>query len=282
MFVSAANRDAVEYQLSLLREVAEYPGIGGICLDRCRWSGQTSDFSPAGRAAFEKWLGHPVENWPTDIYRWNQVETATGEMIVGDEGERTARVETTFEMERGPLWKRWIVWRAQVIQEVIDEMRDVILGVNPDLVFANYTGAWYPSYYGEGLNWASPRYNPAEDYDWADADYQQTAFAHMLDHLYHGWYYTDVTEAEAVANDRPWWASQEGTSRLVEQIVMGDVPVHGGLFLFQYKDDPELFRRCMRAAYDGSDGLMLFDLIYLEDYDWWDEIPRTFPERTRW
>ncbi|MBX3727990.1 MAG: family 10 glycosylhydrolase [Candidatus Sumerlaeia bacterium] len=279
MFVSAANREAVAYQMALLREVAAYPGLDGICLDRCRWSGATADFSPAARAGFEAWLGHPVANWPEDILRWVR-EDATDDQPIGDEAERTARgVEARFAMERGPLWQRWIVWRAQVIHDLIIEARNVILGTNPDLVFANYTGAWYASYYGEGLNWASPRYNPADDYDWALPEYQQTAFAHLLDHLYHGWYYTDVTEEQARANNRPAWASMEGTARLVDDIILGDVPVHGGLYLFQYQGNPELFRQCMRAAYDGSQGLMLFDLIYLEDYDWWDEIPRTFPER---
>lgn len=278
MFVSAANEDAVRYQMNILREVASYD-LDGICLDRARWSGGTADFSDASREAFEAWLGQPVENWPEDILYYERVDEAADEFIP-DEGERAARgVAARFERREGPLWDRWIVWRAKVIQNIILRARGVVYATNPDMVFANYTGGWYPSYYNEGLNWASPNYDPSEDYDWAPADYQDAAFAHLLDHLYHGWYYTSVTEDEAVAAGAPWWASMEGSGRLMERIIQGDVPVHGGLYLYQYEGDPELFRRAMRGAYDNSDGLMLFDLIYLEQYGWWDEIPRTFPER---
>ncbi len=278
MFTSAAHPEAVAYALNIVREVMAYP-VDGICLDRARWSGGTADFSDAARDAFEAFLGHEVENWPEDIYRWERVDDGEEDEFIPDEGERAARIAAQFEQVEGPLYDRWLVWRAGVIQDFILRARGVVYDANPNAIFANYTGGWYPSYYQEGLNWASPDYDPSEDYDWAPADYQDTAFAHLLDHLYHGWYYTHVTEEDAVAAGAPWWASMEGSGRLMERIIGDAVPVHGGLFLFQYQGNPELFRACMRAAYDNSDGLMLFDLIYLEDYDWWDEIPRTFPER---
>ena len=33
--------------------------------------------------------------------------------------------------------------------------------------FGTYTGAWYPSYYEVGVNFASNQYDPSKDFDWA-------------------------------------------------------------------------------------------------------------------
>lgn len=279
IFTSAAKRPAVEYELNILREIASYP-LDGICVDRVRWSGITADFSDEARALFEEYLGRPVWHWPQEIMRYERVEQRAEEGLVPDEGERAERgTADEFRRVEGPLYREWLAWRAQVIRDVIEECRQVVKETNPNIIFADYTGAWYPEYYGEGVNWASPDYDASQDYDWAIPEFNKGAFAHLLELLYSGWYYVYVTEDDAVAGGAPHWASMEGTAKLIERVVRGDVPVHGSLFLFQYEDNPELFRQCMRAAYDLSDGLMLFDLVYLERYEWWDEIRKTFPER---
>ncbi len=171
------------------------------------------------------------------------------------------------------------MWRASTVRDVIARARGVVREVNPGCVFADYTGAWYPDYYSEGANWASPAFDPRAYYSWAPPDYRDTGYASLLDLLYSGWYYTHVTEAEARAAGVAEWGSMEGASKLIARVVGGACPVQASLYLFQYKDDPERFARCMRAAYDGSDGLMLFDLVYLEQYGWWERVKETFPER---
>ena len=57
--------------------------------------------------------------------------------------------------------------------------------------------------------------------------------------------------------------------------------VYAGLFLLDYKDKPEAFRKAMRTALDNSQGVMLFDLSYLEDFNWWSILSETFTEARR-
>lgn len=282
VFVSAANPDVLRYEMGILAEICGYP-IDGICLDRVRFSGITADFSAWSRRSFEDYLGRTVERWPDDVFTYRRAEepgeAKAGETIP-DAGERKARgEEAAFTQVHGPLYQQWLMWRAQTVRDVILKARSVVKEIRPTCVFADYTGAWYPEYFNEGVNWASPGYDPARDYDWAPPNYQETAYAHLLDRLYSGWYYTAITEQEAIDAGTQPWASIEGAAHLIDRVV-GDVcPVDGGLYLFQYKGNPELFRQCMRRTFDLSDGLMLFDLVYLEEYGWWEEIKSVFPER---
>lgn len=283
VFVSPVCPEALEYELALVREICAYP-IDGICLDRVRFSGITSDFSPWARRSFEAYLGKTVARWPDDIFTYKRKgdrPATDAAATTPDTGERIARgANPDFERVPGPLYKQWLVWRAKTVRDVILKARAEVHRANPACIFADYTGAWYPDYYNEGVNWASPDYNPSADYpEWALPEYQDAAYAHLLELLYSGWYYTHVTEADAEAAGVAPWASMEGTARLIQRVVRGACPVHGSLYLFQYKDNPGLFRRCMRHAYDLSDGLMLFDLIYLEEYGWWSDLRATFPER---
>ncbi len=284
IFVSATNPEVVGYELALVDEICRYP-IDGISLDRLRFSGITADFSPWARRSFEAYLGRRVEHWPEDIYTYKRVRQTESALAPSpadapDSGERAARgMSTDWDREPGPLYKEWLVWRAKTIRDLLLRFKGAALAANPRAAFTVYTGSWYPDYYNEGVNWASPHYDPSADYEWAAPNYQQTAYAHLLDALYSGWYYTRLTEEEARADNQAAWGSIEGASNLIARVVRGDCPVYGGLYLFQYKDKPELFQKCMRRTYDLSDGLMLFDLVYLEEYSWWDLVKTTFPER---
>lgn len=40
--------------------------------------------------------------------------------------------------------------------------RKEVKAANPDVSFGTYTGAWYPSYYEVGVNFASKEYDPAK------------------------------------------------------------------------------------------------------------------------
>lgn len=50
---------------------------------------------------------------------------------------------------------------------------------------------------------------------------------------------------------------------------MGSVPVIGGLYVEQYKDHPEQFRRAIKICLEKTDGLMIFDLVHLINYNYW-------------
>jgi len=280
IFVSPAHPDVLDYEFALIEEICRYP-VDGICLDRLRFSGITADFSPWARRSFEAFLGRTVERWPEDIYTYERLPGAPPEPPPPpDSGERAARgLSKNWERRPGPLYEPWLVWRARTIREALSRARAIARATRPGAAFCVYTGAWYPDYYNEGVNWASPSYDPSRDYAWAPADYKETGYAHLLDALYSGWYYTHLTVEDARTAGVAEWASIEGSAALIERVVRRECPVYASLYLFQYKGDPEAFQRFARAAYDQSDGLMLFDLVYLEEYDWWDELKAALPPR---
>lgn len=39
-------------------------------------------------------------------------------------------------------------------------------------MLAAYTGAWYPTYFEVGVNWASRNYDVSKDFSWATPDYK--------------------------------------------------------------------------------------------------------------
>ena len=48
-------------------------------------------------------------------------------------------------------------------------------------MLAAYTGAWYPTYFEVGVNWASRNYDVSKDFSWATPDYKNYGFAELLD-----------------------------------------------------------------------------------------------------
>jgi hypothetical protein len=216
---------------------------------------------------FEKYLGREVANWPEDIIK-----------LSFENGRK--------KVEDGPLAKEWYYFRAKGIKDFFITARDRIKSLRPDIVFGDYAGSWYPEYYALGVNWASEEYVPT-GYDWAKPGYEATGYAEVLDYLTTGNYYEDVyladlegkirakvgmrTEAGQSLEYKPWY-SVEGACDIVNEKVLGKTPVYGGLYLLQYQNKPEVFKEAMKVCLTKSDGLMLFDLVYVDMYDWWDEI----------
>lgn len=262
IFVSPHNPAVIEYELAIIRELATYRP-DGIILDRVRFNNIESDFSDFARKAFEEYLGKPVAHWPQDILTWH----------------RDAKGNP--EHTSGPLFQQWLVFRAKTIQDFFGKARQVVKAVDPEMVFGDYTGSWYGAYWSEGLNWASSSYDAAADYQWAPANWKETGYAQLLDLLLSGFYYGAVTKAEGSG------ASVEGAADVLAKVV-GDATAYvGSLNLPDYKDKPGKFVEAARMCLDRTAGVMLFDLIYIDEYDWWDEVaqfsrsyPRTFPRRT--
>ena len=148
--LNPSNPEVREYQKNILVEFAtRYPDADGIIFDRLRYDNITSDFSELSRQQFEAWSGIKVEKFPEDIIYW--------------EGENWRPAK---------YFKEWIEWRATIIKSFVEEAHAAIHEVNPDILIGDYTGAWYPTYYQLGVNWASTQYNPAERYpDWASENY---------------------------------------------------------------------------------------------------------------
>lgn len=252
IFVNPARDDVREYELSAIEELINNYDIDGIVLDRVRFIGISSDFSSYTKEKFEAYIGGKVENWPEDIYKLKQHD----EKIV---------------IEYGSLFGRWITFRARTIKKFVMGVEEVVKSCKRRVELIDYTGSWYPLYYLVGANWASEKYTPEDYYPWVGSEYSNTGYAEHIDKLLSGFYYYDVTTEDALRSGKPeYWYSVEGSGVIAGRAVMGAVPYVGSLFVPQYKDNPDTFKRAIEMCFKKSNGCMIFDLCYVDDYNWWD------------
>lgn len=276
IFTNPALPEVQEYQLTLLREAAEKYHPDGIILDRCRYHNLTSDFSDYSREQFEEYMvrtrnmSKPViTNWPQDILTWKS--------------DQYAMYDRSYEP--GPYFREWLEWRAGNIRQFVEKARETVKSVDSDIEFANYVGAWYPVYYELGVNWASHTFDVSREYDWATPEYKKTGFAELFDWLMVGNYFYEVTIEELQTADtlgtrtedgmgegREYWYSVEGSAQISMEVTKGVIPVYGSLYVVQYADhnDPCQFRKAIETLRRITDGVMIFDLVHLEQYGYWD------------
>lgn len=269
--VNPANPEVREYQLAILEEFArKYPTIDGLIFDRVRYDDIWADFSPLSLADFATYAGLDKAPEPAEIMTWYEDE----------KGKWRHKPEEHFKL--------WMEYRANVIKSFIVEAHERIKAINPNLILGDYTGAWYPTYYYVGVNWASEKYNPAEEFEWASDNYYKTGYADLLDVYMTGLYYTPVTklevdthfpdigqrmEAGMDAEARNYWYCVEGAAELAEQITCGVVPVVGSIYVEQYMNDEERFGRAVTQAIEScKGGMMLFDLCHIVNHNWWDTL----------
>lgn len=272
-FTNPARPDVRAHQLAVLRELAAF-GPDGVILDRGRYDELYSDFSDESRAAFEAWLGRPVGRWPADIM---------------------VRTADPAEPVRGPLFKDWLTWRTSVIHSFVAEARQAVRETNPNALFGSYVGAWYPVYFDVGVNWASPTYDPSQDFDWAGPRYKDYGYAPLVDFLMTGNYFVEVTHDDVAATnarlrlesgavrERDSTFSVESSIRFVDRVVGDATVVLPSLYVEQYHlaGQPERFEPALRAALALKPGIMLFDLVHLEMHDLWDVVARAFKDFPR-
>lgn len=255
------------HELSVLKELAAgYPLLDGLILDRVRYDDIQADFSDSSRSAFEKFSGKHINNFPGDIFTW---------LKDGKGG---------LQRKEGPLFKNWITWRASVIYTFIRQAREAVKKINPHLSFGDYTGAWYPLYYELGVNWASNKYDSATEYSWASGEYKNYGYAELLDMYTTGCYFYEVQKDEveklnaesmqrgeaAMGKGKEYWYSVEGSAEIAKMVTMGAVPVLGGLYVEQYKENPEQFIKAVKMCLLKTDGVMVFDMVHLINNNWWD------------
>ena len=270
-FTNPALPEVQKYEQSILCEVVSNYDVDGVMLDRCRYDNISSDFSDFSREAFETYIGQNVERFPEDIYEW--VPAAEGK----------------YEIKRGPLFKEWVEWRASVIYNYFKDTREAIKAVRKDAKLAAYTGAWYPSYYEVGVNWASKDYDPSQDFDWASENYKDYAYAELLDLYTNGNYYWDVTLDEYhskdgyVLNETDSKALKgdhlcvEGACQYSRKLLCGK-PFLGGMYVETYKQDVEQFKKAVKMNLKESDGFMLFDIVHIIQRNWWDALKQAVQE----
>lgn len=273
--LNPANHDVQDYQLSIILEVVQsFPKLDGIILDRVRYDCIEADFSLESRKQFENYIGQKIENFPDDIYKWDK-----------DENKKTIRTE-------GKFFKKWIEWRASIIFGFFDRARNEVKKINPKITFGDYAGAWYPVYFEVGVNWASKHYDPSNFYSWATENYKNFGYAEILDLFTTGNYFFEVTKEEvlnlnqeikkrteaAMGQEKEYWYSVEGSAEITDEVVMDAVPVVGGLYVEQYKDHPQQFEKAIKMCMDKTKGVMIFDIVHIINYKWWDVLEKALRE----
>ncbi len=269
--LNPANPEVQEYQLNILKEfVAKYPECDGLIFDRVRYDGITSDFSELSKELFEEYAGVEVENYPEDILSWYDQDGKLREAWAP-----------------GKHMKKWAEWRASVIHDFVVKAHKELKAINPELVLGDYTGAWYPTYWQVGVNWASRTFDPyqVEEYkEWATEDYHNTGYAEELDVYMTGLYYTlitkdDVDKATGVVGQRSeagmdnsltYCYSVEGGAEIAKDITKGVVPVIGSIYVEQYLGDFTPFGLAVEQALKSTEGVMIFDIVHLNKHKLWD------------
>ena len=271
--LNPGNPEVQEYQLSILEEfVMKYPELDGLIFDRVRYDEITSDFSELSKKQFEEYAGVTVENFPEDILSWYD-----------EDGKLRAR------WAPGKHFKKWVEYRAMVIHDFVAKTHDALKEINPDLIIGDYTGAWYPTYFQVGVNWASETYDPSmvPEYQWwATEDYCKSGYAELLDVYMTGLYYTLITKSDVdratgvvgqrseagMDNSLTYCYSVEGGAELAKEITKGVVPVIGSIYVEQYLGDFTPFRPAVEQALKSTDGVMIFDIVHLNKHKLWDEL----------
>lgn len=264
--VNPVNKDYQEYILNILKEVTgQYPSLDGIMLDRVRYDGLEADFSDMSKSMFEAYAGEKITHYPADIYEWEK--TPDGK----------------YQPKRGTYFKKWVEWRAKNIYDFMALARKEVKTVNPKIIFGTYTGAWYPSYYEVGVNFASNTYDPSKDYDWATPEYKNYGYAGLIDLYATGNYYTNITKEEyckansIVVNETDsrghsgTWYCVEGSCEQLRHI-MGPNKFIGGVLVDQFYPSPQKLAEAIEMNLKASDGLMVFDITHIVHKNLWAEV----------
>lgn len=247
VFVNPVLPEVRDYELSIAEEIARNYDIDGIVFDRMRFPNIQADFSDTSRVSFDQFVGGRVGNWPENVFR---IDT-----------------EPDRPVFRGPLFNKWCEWRAKQIKHHFADARAVVKASRPNALVGVYVGSWYSQYYQVGVNWGSERYRPK--LDWINETYHRTGYAEIADYLCAGCYYEIPAREEARLAGAPEGATVEAGAEEAMEAVMGVTTLYGSLYVRQYENDPDRFRRAIRTAIKRTQGLMLFDLVHIREYEWW-------------
>ena len=246
-FVNPADPTPRSNMLRIVDEIVSGYEVDGIVFDRMRYASLQSDFSDFSREKFEEHLGKKLDRFPADIYAF---DPNPGKGIV-----------------RGPYFKQWLEWRALNIRTWLEDASKLVRTKRPGAKIGVYVGSWYTTYYTVGVNWASNEFTPG--YDWMSPTYNTTGYAGLVDWITTGCYHPIATRTQARTAGLDDSYTVQAAAELSTRAV-GDVAfVYAGLYLQDYRNSPEAFREAMRAARDYSHGVMIFDLVHLEDLAWW-------------
>ncbi|MHB1456977.1 MAG: alpha amylase family protein [Armatimonadota bacterium] len=238
---------AKEYELNIVKEIVGNYDIDGIVFDRMRYPNIYADFSELSLDSFSRWLGIGKTVYPDDIF------------LIND--------KPWLPIIPGRLFKRWLEWRASRINDFAKKAVDTVRSLKPEIETGIYVGSWYESYYDVGVNWGSKNYHPG--YDWMTPGYNHTGYSELFDYICTGCYYPVISRADARRLGKPEGATVEAGCQLSVKAINGASCVYGSLYLRDYNDNPDNFHNAVNMAVSETDGVMLFDLVYIEKYNWW-------------
>lgn len=254
MFVDPNNPEVRQHEWDMVREVAANYAVDGLVFDdRLRYASVTADFSPRTQAAFEAYVGRKLL-WPDDVLK---ISPYPGQSIIP-----------------GPQYQNWLVWRAYVVKSWLDTAARIVRATRPQAQVAVYVGSWYGDYDKVASNWAGPDFGGP--WRWLTPQYQKTAYAGTLDWLTTGCYYEDATLAEAVAQNDPPGDTVEGAGQISSRVVDDAAWTYAGLYALSYQGHPEKFARALQAATASTQGVMVFDMSQIIQYDWWHILGEAF------
>lgn len=266
LFLNPALKEVQKYQINVITEVVRKYSFDGVMLDRARYDCIDSDFSPESKKMFEAYIGKKLTQYPEDIYEWRPNSSGS------------------FDRVAGPYYHQWIEWRTSVIYNFMKDTRKAIKKIKPECMLAAYTGAWYPTYFEVGVNWASNTYDVSKDFEWATPNYKNFGFAELLDFYTNGNYYWNVslndyyhssgkhkneTDSQVSTGE---YLSVEGGCKYSKYLLKGAVPVCGGMYVEDYVKDVNQFKRAIRMNLKESDGVMIFDIVHIIQKGWWNEL----------
>ncbi|MBI1974821.1 MAG: family 10 glycosylhydrolase [Parcubacteria group bacterium] len=244
--------------LAIIGEIASDYKPDCIVLDRIRYAGALSDFSSTTEKSFEEDMGKPVK-WPGEVIGYG-------------------RTPAWFVQIPGRRFPSWTTFRARVIRNFVARAQETVKGANPSIEFSAYVGGWYPVYYEEATNWARQGFR--SNYWWTNREWPTTGTSGFFDHLFVGLYYRNLTIKEA--RSRPIadadWASLEGGMPLARSVTQGRTPLLGGLNLTDYEDRPQALKAAIVSIRRGLGSVMIFDAVYLEALNLWDEVTSAFTQ----
>lgn len=256
-FFNPVNDDVQNYLCDLLEDLAAYQDLDGIILDRGRFDDLDSDFSTYTKKKFEEYLGYPIQNFPNDV------------MTAGTQAGSLPAVVPVY-------FKQWLEFRVKIIHDFMVKARNRVKSKNSDIQFGVYVGGWYATYYGVGVNWASPKYNTATAYPaWATSNYKNYGYADHMDVVLIG-AYASPTRVYGTSE----WSIQGFCSKAVDKI-KGDAVVIGGPDVgngeWATAGDAvvnQAITQSVDAAINACDGYFLFDMIHLKKKNQWEYVKK--------
>lgn len=249
IYTNPANPEVRRHNLKMIEEVLGGYEVDGVILDRARYDNLSVDFSDLSRDLFQKEMKVRVENWPEDIL--TPPNPVTGE-----------------PMKKGPLFQKWILWRAKTIHDFFVEVRSLMERF-PNKVLGDYVGGWYRTYWEVGVNWANSDYDPSGDFPGVPPGYKATGYAQLLDYLSPGLYYPALYREGAKNPEQ----TVEGGILLAQRLTLARLPLAPGLYVPNLSSEQD-YEQAIRLCIERTSGVMIFSHSSVEQMKRWEATRR--------